>query len=92
MAESCVGAVGRPGLDKGLDAATLFGGQARVGRPKVECMTDLSLHPSIGEVAPDTCVLAVGTVLSCDVLGGALPKGGFLSRAPDFTQVDSTHA
>lgn len=55
-------------------------------------MTDLGLHPSVGEVAPDPCILAVGAVLSCDVLGGASPKGGFLARAPNFTQVDGTHA
>lgn len=55
-------------------------------------MTDLGLHASVGEVAPDSCILAMGTVLSCDVLRGAFPKGGFLARAPNFTQVDGTHA
>lgn len=55
-------------------------------------MTDLGLHPSVGEVAPDPRILAVGAVLSRDVLGGASPKGGFLARASNFTQVDGTHA
>lgn len=79
--------------DRGLDADKLcFRCWTCVERPKVECMTDLSLHSSVGEVASYTGILAVGTVLSCDVLGGTLPEGGLLARAPDFTQVDSTHA
>lgn len=55
-------------------------------------MTDLGLYPSVGQVASDPSILAMGTVLSCDVLVGALPEGGFLSRASNFTQVDGTHA
>lgn len=55
-------------------------------------MTDPGLYPSVGQVASDSSILAVGTVLSCDVLVRALPEGGFLSRASNFTQVDGTHA
>lgn len=79
--------------DKGLDAGKLCSGcWVCVERPKVECMTDLSLYSSVGEVASYSSVLAMGTVLSCDVLGGTLPEGGLQARAPDFTQVDRTHA
>lgn len=55
-------------------------------------MTDPGLYPSVGQVASDSSILAMGTVLSCDVLVGALPEGGFLSRASNFTQMDGTHA
>lgn len=88
-----VGAVDVWAWGKGLHAVRLcFGGEVWVERPKVECIADLSLHSSIGEVASYTSILAMGTVLGCDVLGGTLPEGGFLTRAPNFTQVDSTHA
>lgn len=48
-------------------------------------ITDLGLYPSIGQVASYSSILAMGTVLGCDVLVGALPEGGFLSRASNFT-------
>lgn len=55
-------------------------------------MTDLGLYPSVGQIASDSSILAMGTVLGRDVLVGALPEGGFLSRASNFTQVNGTHA
>lgn len=55
-------------------------------------VTDLGVHPCVGQVASDSSIPAMGTVFSCDVLVGALPEGGFLSRASNFTQVDGTHA
>lgn len=54
--------------------------------------SDLGLYPSVGQVASDSSILAMGTVLSCDVPVGALPEGGFLARASNFTQMDGTHA
>lgn len=47
--------------------------------------TDLGLYPSVGQVASDSGIPAMGTVLGCDVLVGALPEGQFLSRASNFT-------
>lgn len=58
----------------------------------MESTTDPGLYPSVGHVASDSGILAMGAVLSCDVLVGALPEGGFLSRASNFTQMDGTHA
>lgn len=52
---------------------------------QVESVADLSLHSSVGQVASDCGILAVGAVLSCDVPVGALPEGGLMSRAPNFT-------
>jgi hypothetical protein len=54
-------------------------------------MTDLGLYPSIGKVASDPSILAMGTVFCCDILVGALPEGGLLTRTSNFTQVDGTH-
>lgn len=48
-------------------------------------MPDLGLHPSVGQVASDTSILAMGAVFGCDVLVGALPEREFLSRASNFT-------
>lgn len=81
-----------PGMKGWTQSGHVLEARPRQKDPKVEGMTDLSLHSSIGEIASHAGILAVGTVLGCDVLGGALPEGGFLARAPDFTQVDRTHA
>lgn len=48
-------------------------------------MTDLGLYPSVGQVASDASILAMGAVFSCDVLVGALPERELLSRASNFT-------
>lgn len=61
-------------------------------RAKGERVTDPGVHPSVGQVASDCSILAVGAVLGCDVLVRAPPEGGLLSRASNFTQVDGTHA
>lgn len=61
-------------------------------RAEVESMADLGLYPSVGQIASDPSILAVRTLFSSDVLGGALPEGGLLARTSNFTQVDGTHA